>query len=83
MRRKWIPLLRIYLGSTGCDLDEKDYRLDRRGNGFDSRENGSDCGLHLLFVKEDALRVEDNLLCLKDILHRVKVLGYELSKLHP
>ena len=47
-------------GSTDCDLEEKDYRLDRSGNGFDSREDGSDCGLHLLFVEEDLLCIKVN-----------------------
>ena len=67
MRRKWIPLLRIYLGSTDCDLDEKDYRLDRRGNGFDSRENVPNCGLHPLFVEIDLLCDKEHLLRVEDL----------------
>jgi hypothetical protein len=35
-------------------------------------ENGSDCGLHPLFVEEDRLCVKDNLLCVKDDLLCVK-----------
>jgi hypothetical protein len=79
MRRKWIQPLRIYLGSTDCDLDEKDYRLDRRSDVFDSRENGSDCGPHLLFVEIDPLCVKESLLhdkatllCLKEGFLRAK-----------
>jgi hypothetical protein len=75
MRRKWIPLLSIYLGFTDCDFDEKDYRLDHRGNGFDSRENDSDCGLHLLFVEEDPLCAKDNRLRVKEDLLCVEDLG--------
>ena len=72
MRRKWIPFLRIYLGSTDCALGGKDYRLDRRGNGFDGRENGSNCGLHLLFVEEDLLRVKEDLLRVEDAVFLVE-----------
>jgi hypothetical protein len=78
MRRKWIPLLKIYLGSTDCDLDKKDYRLDGRGNGLDSWKNGSiveDNLLHdkdyLLCVKDNLLHDKDYLLCVKDNLLRV------------
>jgi hypothetical protein len=62
MRRKWIPLQRIYLGSTDCDLDENNYCLDRRGNDFDTREDGWDCGPHLLRVKASLLRDKAGLL---------------------
>jgi hypothetical protein len=62
MRRKWILLQGIYPGSADCDLDENDYRMDRRGNGFNGWENGSDSGLHLLFVEIDPLCVKESLL---------------------
>ena len=63
MRRKWIPFLRIYLGSTDCDLNEKAYRLNRGGDGFNSRENRSGFGFHPLFVEIYRLCVKANRLC--------------------
>jgi hypothetical protein len=68
MRRKWIPFLEICLGSTACDLDEKDYRLDRRGDGFDSWENRSGFGFHPRFAEIYLLCEKSNLLYDKAIL---------------